>query len=570
VAVCQRGLDEHLRILRAQSPTDPDPLPQGADPVLVASLRRLMAEEPRPTGSREPTPLSRVLVGDFSLPTPAEPAAKNQPWVGRAPERSQDEPVLPRLEEDLSPRGKYVVVTDLEGAASAKRAELQHARGQDPSQMSEEERQRWKRHVARLEREVRGLDRELHVARGALVEQAEEQGLLPGRQERLEEEHRKQQKAQEIQPDPGAAVRLAEDDLQKAVAPEQSLASLARQLQVLRGKNTDADEVLSVLDQSLPPDQTLQALRELDLPESYVGEVTWQAAAQLQSWSERCRALESARQRAQAQPQPELPAPRPQPSSPVLARAQQHQEEAYARYRAAGGVGTFLQVRDQLKRDNQYIDENGELRDWDERPFDRTAGPGRKVGPTHPIDLGSDPEGQALLAARRQAQLDWEAAGSSEQADVLKNKIAQISEELGHLAARRWREQQGYVDLGEADPSFRQIVIPRGRDAFDLVFLDQDGHFVVVECKGGSSERGGRMDEDGLYVQQGSRAYLRAVIAAIRQREQGTGTHHADQLEQALEQGKVRSVVVRAPVNAENEPGKVVVTEYDLTRDYPE
>jgi uncharacterized protein YciI len=125
--IVRAQLEKHLEILRQQTAQDPialeGPLPAGMDPVVGEALRDLMRKQPRQQGqsdgvrregslghrTSDPQALGRVVQGDFSLTTPAEPAADNQPWVGRAPERSRDEPVMPAIEADITGgRGKKV------------------------------------------------------------------------------------------------------------------------------------------------------------------------------------------------------------------------------------------------------------------------------------------------------------------------------------------------------------------------------------------------------------------------------------------------------------------------------
>ncbi|MEQ1564937.1 MAG: hypothetical protein ABMA64_04815, partial [Myxococcota bacterium] len=475
------GLDVHLRMLRAQSTVDPipadGPLPPGVDPVVAAALRRLMAAEPRLAtagggdgvydphtaghATSDADALARVVAGDFSLTTPAEPAPGHGGWVGQAAQRSLDAPVMGQVAADLG-AGKQVDL-DLPHPVLVARA-LEQA------------------HAALLEAQSADpRDRKAEaVANARLVALSEEAGFLPGKIEG----------------------RLEQQALAEVSAAEKKLAQAKRELE-----------------RPAYPDQPSPA--RVAAAEQVLAEARAVYDAQVALRMARAEAVLSV-----GVPMPVMDAA----SLAYRAEVAAHDQFSKGR-RVADGLH---ELRAELAGTHRFVNENGNLEGWaGSQPLDRVA---KSVGQ----------EQLALLPADHPLR---ERSG-----DPI-HQVA-VSKALGEAAGDALAALQGWTPADDLHPT----VTRDGARAFDRVFVDRDGNYVVVECKGGEAQLGSRGSSDGsLHVQQGSRAYLEAVIDDIAKRDPASAQRLAD----ALEAGKVRAVSVRQPTQ-----GPAVVDTYDVSAHY--
>ncbi|EHM31532.1 hypothetical protein SPW_0112 [Streptomyces sp. W007] len=129
----------------------------------------------------------------------------------------------------------------------------------------------------------------------------------------------------------------------------------------------------------------------------------------------------------------------------------------------------------------------------------------------------------------------------------VKPNNSKIPERLGESAAR-------YHVIPEAFPGAKWILLPStptGSDSFDQLFELKGGELLVVEAKAPSSNlewRQGKGPYKNKMVQQCTKEYARTIIEAMRERAEKSPRDGklADQLEAALNQGKLRYVVVKA------------------------
>jgi hypothetical protein len=97
--------------------------------------------------------------------------------------------------------------------------------------------------------------------------------------------------------------------------------------------------------------------------------------------------------------------------------------------------------------------------------------------------------------------------------------------------------------------------------------VDAKGNWIVVEAKGGRSELGGRWasDED-RWFEQGTPGYFKEIVGRMRLTDDGMEAAQA--LRRARREGKIRYLLVRAPI-ARKAPGlaslrDIKVNEFDL------
>ncbi|MER5619100.1 hypothetical protein [Streptomyces sp. NPDC002215] len=129
----------------------------------------------------------------------------------------------------------------------------------------------------------------------------------------------------------------------------------------------------------------------------------------------------------------------------------------------------------------------------------------------------------------------------------VKPNNSKIPERLGESAAR-------YHVIPETFPGAKWIPLPStptGSGRFDQLFELKGDELLVVEAKAPSSDlewRQGKGPYKNKMVQQCTKEYARTIIEAMRERAEKSPRDGklADQLEAALNQGKLRYVVVKA------------------------
>ncbi|MEU5102049.1 hypothetical protein AB0H07_07120 [Streptomyces sp. NPDC021354] len=129
----------------------------------------------------------------------------------------------------------------------------------------------------------------------------------------------------------------------------------------------------------------------------------------------------------------------------------------------------------------------------------------------------------------------------------VKPNNSSISERLGESAAR-------YHVVPKEFPGAEWISLPKtpnGADMFDQLYRLKDGELLIVEAKAPSSGLGWRQGKGrhkGKLVQQGTREYVETIIELMKERAEKSPRDGklARDLEEALKQGKLRYVLVKA------------------------
>ncbi|MCZ9347082.1 hypothetical protein NGM37_56210, partial [Streptomyces sp. TRM76130] len=108
-----------------------------------------------------------------------------------------------------------------------------------------------------------------------------------------------------------------------------------------------------------------------------------------------------------------------------------------------------------------------------------------------------------------------------------------------------------YHHIAENYPDFEKQTLlgpKNGNDQFDQVWKHEDGRIVVIEAKSSpDTELGRRTLPSGKQVSQGSREYFDDILAAMERRRE---YDLVDDLEKALEEGKLEYVVIKGERNA--------------------
>ncbi|KAB2972460.1 hypothetical protein F8R89_10615 [Streptomyces sp. SS1-1] len=134
---------------------------------------------------------------------------------------------------------------------------------------------------------------------------------------------------------------------------------------------------------------------------------------------------------------------------------------------------------------------------------------------------------------------------------------SKISEKLGEKAAELHVVPHEF-------PGAEWVPLPKtpnGADMFDQVYkLGDDGGFVIVEAKAPSADLGWRRGAgpyEGMMVKQGTKEYFYTILEKMWARG-GKDTEIANALEDALEEGKLQYVLVKANENTGSYAGSVM------------
>lgn len=134
---------------------------------------------------------------------------------------------------------------------------------------------------------------------------------------------------------------------------------------------------------------------------------------------------------------------------------------------------------------------------------------------------------------------------------------SKISEKLGEKAAELHVVPHEF-------PGAEWVPLPKtpnGADMFDQVYkLGDDGGFVIVEAKAPSADLGWRRGAgpyEGMMVKQGTKEYFYTILEKMWARG-GKDTEIANALEDALEDGKLQYVLVKANENTGSYAGAVM------------
>ncbi|MGW6736288.1 hypothetical protein [Streptomyces sp. NPDC055013] len=134
---------------------------------------------------------------------------------------------------------------------------------------------------------------------------------------------------------------------------------------------------------------------------------------------------------------------------------------------------------------------------------------------------------------------------------------SKISEKLGEKAAELHVVPHEF-------PGAEWVPLPKtpnGADMFDQVYkLGDDGGFVIVEAKAPSADLGWRRGAgpyEGMMVKQGTKEYFYTILEKMWARG-GKDTEIANALEDALEDGKLQYVLVKANENPGSYAGAVM------------
>ncbi|MFF3142427.1 hypothetical protein ACFVRU_12045 [Streptomyces sp. NPDC057927] len=158
--------------------------------------------------------------------------------------------------------------------------------------------------------------------------------------------------------------------------------------------------------------------------------------------------------------------------------------------------------------------------------------------------------------ATQKALDDAQNAYKQQLGDVPNN--SKIGEQLGEQAARLHvipKEFPGaaWVELPKT---------PNGANMFDQVYeLGNDGHYLIVEAKAPKGEldwrNGAGGQAQGMRVKQGTKLYVQTILTQMWKRG-GEDRRIADDLFDALEDGKLQYVLVKANENAGSYAGAVL------------
>ncbi|MET9036931.1 hypothetical protein [Streptomyces mirabilis] len=158
--------------------------------------------------------------------------------------------------------------------------------------------------------------------------------------------------------------------------------------------------------------------------------------------------------------------------------------------------------------------------------------------------------------ATQKALDDAQNAYKQQLRDVPNN--SKIGEQLGEQAARLHvipKEFPGaaWVELPKT---------PNGANMFDQVYeLGSDGHYLIVEAKAPKGEldwrNGAGGQAQGMRVKQGTKLYVQTILTQMWKRG-GEDRRIADDLFDALEDGKLQYVLVKANENAGSYAGAVL------------
>ncbi|MCF1650335.1 hypothetical protein [Streptomyces indiaensis] len=134
---------------------------------------------------------------------------------------------------------------------------------------------------------------------------------------------------------------------------------------------------------------------------------------------------------------------------------------------------------------------------------------------------------------------------------------SKISEKLGEKAAELHVVPHEF-------PGAEWVPLPKtpnGADMFDQVYkLGDDGGYVIVEAKAPSADLGWRRGAgpyEGMMVKQGTKEYFYTILEKMWARG-GKDTEIANALEDALEDGKLQYVLVKANENTGSYAGAVM------------
>ncbi|MFE6364157.1 hypothetical protein ACFVP3_29705 [Streptomyces sp. NPDC057806] len=148
-----------------------------------------------------------------------------------------------------------------------------------------------------------------------------------------------------------------------------------------------------------------------------------------------------------------------------------------------------------------------------------------------------------------------EKAYAAQLGDVPNN--SKISEKLGEKAAELHVVPHEF-------PNAEWVPLPKtpnGADMFDQVYkLGDDGGYLIVEAKAPSADLGWRRGAgpyEGMLVKQGTKEYFYTILEKMWARG-GKDTEIANALEDALEDGKLQYVLVKANENTGSYAGAVM------------
>jgi hypothetical protein len=148
---------------------------------------------------------------------------------------------------------------------------------------------------------------------------------------------------------------------------------------------------------------------------------------------------------------------------------------------------------------------------------------------------------------------------------ALDREINLATEELGMAAGREFAR----LRLGDVT----EIALPRGgAGVTDLVFVDQNGRFFVIECKGGSARLGTRLDSSGRFlVQQGTIEYLKSLADDMASSSDGAIRDLGEKMQIELQRDKPRLeyLVVRQPLTEDGRLASPEFGRFDLSANQP-
>lgn len=173
------------------------------------------------------------------------------------------------------------------------------------------------------------------------------------------------------------------------------------------------------------------------------------------------------------------------------------------------------------------------------------------------------PQDSRLAAKLRRARERWlkQAANTANKAKAnrLRGQAARNSETIGERAAHAARHHL-------PSPPRRRIYRGSNSGKFDLVYELEDGTIAIVEAKGGRGRIGTRRVRRGVRSKgrpaaQGSRAYIREILVEMS-RGSSAERRAAAEIQQALEQGRLRYFLSKTPIPSGNAPLTTTLSEF--------
>ncbi|MFY1676986.1 hypothetical protein [Streptomyces sp. WMMC905] len=186
------------------------------------------------------------------------------------------------------------------------------------------------------------------------------------------------------------------------------------------------------------------------------------------------------------------------------------------------------------------------------------------VDPAHLDHLDDVASKRKIGAALTYAERAFENSPSTATKDALESAQRTYEDRLGdvpnnsRLGERLGEDAARYHVIPEGFPSSEWVPLPKtpnGADMFDQLYSLGDGKYLIVEAKAPKGDlqwRKGAGTAEGMMVKQGTKEYVRTIIAKMQSRAGRSPTEGQMALEllKAMKANKLQYVLVRANENA--------------------